>query len=197
MASESIDLQAILQIARSAPALTRVLPNKLLRAQRKIFQNPHNFRIGIPLDPIFYDATRDNLDLLREMGVTLVPVSLQRDRMLPEDLDGFYMSGGRIRRPQDLSGNYELREAFRRNVDAGMKVLAEGEGYLYLTRGVYDSLGEFAPMSAVWDVTLHEPRGRIVLLSVMARYKVIAAASWEDHDLNFRQHAGSTIDDPQ
>lgn len=157
-ATSTLDLLGLTKLAQEAEPMMRVLPGRLIRAQRQFVRRPMTSRIAYPIDDIFRDRTQDNFDLLQEMGAELVPVSIQYDRRLPDDIQGMYFSGGLIKTAGDLSGNYEFRESFRKAVQRGLKVLVEGEAYRFLTRGIYDVNGDFAPMSAAWDVTIRESK---------------------------------------
>ncbi len=85
-AQETIDLNALLQIAKSAPPLTFTPPD--------IPAAGEHVRIGVARDRAFCFYYEDSLELLRRLGAELVPFSPLSDERLPEDLHGLYLGGG-------------------------------------------------------------------------------------------------------
>lgn len=93
--------------------------------------------IGVARDPAFQFYYPRNLRLLREAGARLRSVSPCDDDGLPADLDGLYLGGGY---PEEhlktLANNRSFREDLRRQLDAGLPVLAECGGLMYLSRSL-------------------------------------------------------------
>ena len=85
-ARESIDLDALLEIAKSAPPLTFAPPD--------IPEAGEHVRIGVARDKAFCFYYEDSLDLLRRLGAELVPFSPLSDERLPEGVHGLYLGGG-------------------------------------------------------------------------------------------------------
>ncbi len=81
-AEQTIDLDALLTIAREAPALD-VVPPTLPAPGAPV-------RIGVARDNAFCFYYEDSLGLLRTVGAELVPFSPLSDSALPAGLDGLY-----------------------------------------------------------------------------------------------------------
>jgi cobyrinic acid a,c-diamide synthase len=110
----------------------------LLRAPRldlPAFNRPKapqaEVRLGIAHDEAFCFYYQDNLDLLRQAGIEMVPFSPMNDTSLPENLDGLYFGGGF---PEEFGGklseNTSMLESVRQFKGS---ILAECGGLIYLT----------------------------------------------------------------
>ena len=128
-ARESIDLDALLEIAKSAPPLTFAPPD--------IPEAGEHVRIGVARDKAFCFYYEDSLDLLRRLGAELVPFSPLSDEQLPEGVHGLYLGGGYPELYADkLEKNAPMRKAVCAAVEAGMPCIAECGGFMYLTSGI-------------------------------------------------------------
>ena len=128
-ARESIDLDALLEIAKSAPPLTFAPPD--------IPEAGEHVRIGVARDRAFCFYYEDSLDLLRRLGAELVPFSPLSDERLPEEVHGLYLGGGYPELYADkLEKNAPMRSAVRAAVEAGMPCIAECGGFMYLTSAI-------------------------------------------------------------
>ncbi len=98
---------------------------------------PH---LGIARDEAFNFYYEDNLDLLRESGVVLVPFSPIHDERLPDGLDGLYLGGGfpEMFAPQ-LARNTSMRQAVKAFADADGSIFAECGGLMYLCEAIEDA----------------------------------------------------------
>lgn len=109
-------------------------------------------RLGIARDEAFSFYYEDNLHLLREAGIQLIPFSPMRDKRLPESLHGLYFGGGF---PElylkELSSNKTLLHEIREKIQRGMPAFGECGGYMYLTEGIRDPKGGFHPMVGVFQ----------------------------------------------
>lgn len=125
-AVESLDLEAILALSRTAPPLTGALPTRSpITVSRP--------RIAIAQDRAFCFYYPENLDLLTQLGAELVPFSPLRDRSLPPQTTGLYLGGGYPELYLDtLSQNTSLRDELRRAISGGLPTIAECGGFLYL-----------------------------------------------------------------
>jgi cobyrinic acid a,c-diamide synthase len=134
-AERTIDVEAILAAAHSAPALdvsTVAAPAaSAIRA-----------RIGVAKDAAFnfyYDA---NLQWLRQWGAEVVEFSPLEDRELPTDVDGLYLGGGYPEVfAKGLSGNIALMASLRQAHQAGIPIYAECGGLMYLVEAIQDAAG--------------------------------------------------------
>ena len=128
-AQETIDLNALLQIAKSTPPLTFTPPD--------IPAAGEHVRIGVARDRAFCFYYEDSLELLRRLGANLIDFSPLHDNALPEDLDGLYLGGGYPELyAQALSGNETMRQSIREAVCAGLPCIAECGGFMYLTEAI-------------------------------------------------------------
>lgn len=128
-AEKTIDMAALLEIARSAPPLDYE-PVALPPAGEPV-------RIGVARDRAFCFYYEDSLDLLRRLGADLVPFSPLSDRELPEGVQGLYLGGGY---PElyaaQLEKNSALRAQIRQALNDGMPCIAECGGFMYLTQSI-------------------------------------------------------------
>lgn len=123
-ASKYIDLDALVEVASSAPELTyvKICPEVIGYA-----------RIAIANDKAFCFYYEDSLNLLRQLGAELVPFSPIDDGALPDDIDGLILGGGYPELySHKLSNNKSMIESIRGAVKANMPIYAECGGFMYL-----------------------------------------------------------------
>lgn len=121
-------------------------------------------RIGIACDQAFCFYYQDNLDLLTQSGVELVPFSPINDQALPSDLDGLYLGGGYPElHAKQLSENQSMLTEIRTWSEADRPIYAECGGFLYLCHGLTDQAGDFWNLAGVFPVRAHM-RQRLVRL---------------------------------
>jgi len=155
-AEQTIDLDGILALAETAPALS-VAQSDLFPAEAI----PPRTRIAVAQDEAFSFYYQDNLDLLRAWGAELVPFSPIHDRVLPDGIGGVYLGGGF---PEvyaaSLAANQGMHAAIRLAARRGLPLYAECGGLMYLCQGIVDATGERHPMVALipgWS-TIDRPR---------------------------------------
>ena len=142
-AEETLDLDGLLRLARSAPPLTCApvaLPGK------------EPVRIAVARDRAFCFYYEDSLAALTEMGGELVEFSPLEDGALPERIHGLYLGGGYPELyGERLSGNTGMRRAVKDALDRGLPCIAECGGFMYLTEriGPWPMVG-FLP-GKCWD----------------------------------------------
>ena len=103
------------------------------------FEKIADVRIAVAKDRAFCFYYRDNLDLLEELGATLIPFSPLEDRCLPV-CDGLYLGGGYPELYREkLAQNTGMRESVRKAVTDGLPVIAECGGFMYLTKSIAGS----------------------------------------------------------
>ena len=144
LGSDWLDLDAIFEIARSAPQLENIsVPD-----ESKIELRPR-CRIGVAHDDAFQFYYEDNLNRLRTLGAELVDFSPSRDRRLPE-VDGLYFGGGYPEAlAQELSSNAPMLEAVRSFAASGGVIYAECGGLMYLCENIRTLDGARWPMAAL------------------------------------------------
>jgi cobyrinic acid a,c-diamide synthase len=137
--AQTIDLDALLAVARSAPPLPAASDAAALT---RTPARPATVRIGLARDAAFNFYYPDTLDLLRAAGADLVPFSPLTDSRMPADLGGIYLGGGF---PEEhaaaLAANVPLRDALRAALAAGLPCYAECGGLMYLCQTLYDGAG--------------------------------------------------------
>ena len=143
LAAEWLDLDAILQLARSAPAIEIATnPNIDVAAKPRC-------RIGVAYDDAFHFYYEDNLNRLRSLGAEIVNFSPIRDRKLPE-VDGLYFGGGYPEAfAHELSANETMLAAIRNFAARDGVIYAECGGLMYLTDGIRTLDGALWPMAAI------------------------------------------------
>jgi len=92
--------------------------------------------IGIARDAAFHFYYQDDLDTLRERGVTLLSISPLQDDF-PTHLDGLIIGGGFPERyANELAANVGFRDGLRQAIADGLAVHAECAGLMYLCRTI-------------------------------------------------------------
>ena len=124
-AAKTLDIAAILQLARQAPALPQASP--------ALLPGRTGYRLGVALDEAFHFYYQANLDALRDAGMELLFFSPLRDQRLPDRLNGLYLGGGFPEVfAKELSENRSMRESVRNALEAGLPCYAECGGLMYL-----------------------------------------------------------------
>ncbi len=123
------DLDAVLALARSAPALNV--------ADRPAAHQQGHAVLAVAGGPAFSFTYPDNLELLAEAGAELVTFDPLVDTQLPDGATGLYAGGGF---PEvfvaGLAANRPLLDDVRRRVNAGLVTWAECGGLLWLARSL-------------------------------------------------------------
>ncbi len=143
-AEKTIDLDLLLKLADSAPALDYEKP-QIPRLSKPV-------RIAVADDRAFCFYYQDTLRLLEEEGAELVTFSPLADSALPARIGGLYLGGGYPELyARQLSENTAMRESVKRAVERGVPTIAECGGFLYLHRTLQDAQGIPFPMAGVID----------------------------------------------
>jgi len=150
-----VDLDRLLAIADSAPALSIAMPVETARPAEQV-------RIGIAHDQAFGFYYSEDLDALRAANVELVDLDTLHAQAMPE-VDGLIIGGGF---PEvfmtELEANTPLRRGIRQAIEAGLPTYAECGGLMYLSRSI-NWQGQTREMVGVvpGDTVMHErPVGR-------------------------------------
>ncbi len=145
LAADWLDLDAIVEIARSAPGLEA---GRTANASVDLISRPQS-RIGIAYDAAFHFYYEDNLNRLRSLGAQLVNFSPIRDRELPE-VDGLYFGGGYPEVfARELSSNSAMLAAIAGFAARGGVIYAECGGLMYLADAIRTLDGARWPMAAI------------------------------------------------
>jgi cobyrinic acid a,c-diamide synthase len=129
--ARALDLDAILALARAAPALDGAAWSPF--AQTGPPAHVVGTRIAIARGPAFSFHYEENLELLRAAGAELAPFDPLRDEQLPPDAGALILAGGF---PEvfgaELAANAPLRAQVAAFAASGRPLLAECGGLLYL-----------------------------------------------------------------
>ena len=140
-AEETVDLDGLLKLARTAPALEA----RPMALPEPVEGKP---RIAVARDKAFCFYYADGLALLERLGAELVEFSPLHDGNLPEGVCGLYLGGGYPELcAEGLAENRPMREAVRRAVLDGLPTVAECGGFLYLNQTLADGEGREWPMA--------------------------------------------------
>jgi len=144
--SESLDVDALVDIARSAPPLD---------AEPFSYPAPledYTAHIGIAWDASFNFYYPENLASLQRAGAQISLVSPMYDKKLPDDLSGFYIGGGFPEFYLDiLEGNTSFKKSARNNIEDGMPVVAECGGLIYMCKNMQNKEGKTFKMLGIFD----------------------------------------------
>jgi cobyrinic acid a,c-diamide synthase len=128
MAQEHIDLDAVISLAESAPGLT---------CKEIVIDEQNAVKIAIARDKAFCFYYEDSLELLRQMGATLIPFSPLEDAVLPEDIGGLILGGGYPElHLEKLAQNTSMLQSIKASVDNGLPTYAECGGFMYLGKTI-------------------------------------------------------------
>ena len=129
-------------------------PTHLVPPPQKPQPPTQKTRIAIARDRAFSFYYADNLDLLEQLGVQLVPWSPLADPHLPDKIGGLYLGGGfpEVFASQ-LAQNSTARDAVRRFAEVGMPIYAECGGLMYLSERLVDFEGNSFEMAGVLPTT--------------------------------------------
>lgn len=145
---ETLDMEALLKLAGSAPQLEPVDLGKENPMYDFSLERP--VRIGVARDEAFCFFYEDNFRLLQKMGAELVYFSPLYDKKLPEGLDGLLLYGGYPELTgEKLAQNCSMREAVKAAIFGGIPCLAECGGFMYLHEWMEDMEGVPRPGAGV------------------------------------------------
>ncbi|WP_040337918.1 cobyrinate a,c-diamide synthase [Candidatus Blastococcus massiliensis] len=147
----SVDLDAVLALARSAPPLDA----RPWDPSAEVTPVPGRPRIAVAGGPAFTFGYAENTELLEAAGAEVVTVDPLREESLPAGTAGLVVGGGFPElHAAELSANESLRADVAALAARGAPVAAECAGLLYLARDL-----EGLPMCGVLDVaTAMSPR---------------------------------------
>ncbi len=115
---------------------------------------PIRARIAVAQDAAFCFYYQDNLDLLQQQGVELIPFSPLAGTHLPPNIDGIYLGGGYPElHAAALSANQSMRSAIKHFIESEGPVYAECGGFMYLMDAIVDTEGNTWPMAGIFPTT--------------------------------------------
>ena len=150
--SDTVDVEAIFEDFNNAKSgvegVSEVLKN--FRTDLDICEQP--LHIGIAKDDAFSFYYDENISLLNEIGINLVPFSPMRDMALPEGLDGLYIGGGYPELYADvLEANASMRSSVLAFASKGKPIYAECGGLMYLMSTLVSLDGKTYNMTGVFQ----------------------------------------------
>ena len=152
---EQVDLETLLKIAESAPALDA-------RPAIETAAIDVDVRIGVVHNEASGFYYPDDLHALERAGAQLIDVDTIRDTQLPA-LDGLIIGGGFPEtHMHQLSTNTGMRTSIQQAIENGLPVYAECGGLMYLSRSIAWQ-GESHPMVGIipGDIVMEaKPQGR-------------------------------------
>lgn len=139
VAEATVDLDGLWELAVRAPALPS--------PPRTPVWEGSQCRLAVARDDAFCFYYAENLSLLESLGCELAFFSPLSDEALPEGACGLYLGGGYPElHARALSGNEPMRRAIRLACEAGLPMVAECGGFLYLQESLVDEEGRAWPM---------------------------------------------------
>jgi hypothetical protein len=137
MIAASVDLEAVLRLARSAGPLAGIGDLDQDHAAERLRHPFPRPRIAMAGGPAFTFGYAEHPELLSAAGAEVVTFDPLRDEKLPGDVDGLVIGGGfPEEHAADLSANASLRAQVAALARAGGPVIAECAGLLYLARSL-------------------------------------------------------------
>jgi cobyrinic acid a,c-diamide synthase len=104
-------------------------------------------RLALARDAAFCFSYPDNLALLAEAGLEIVPFSPLADEALPPGTSAVYLCGGYPElHAEQLSRNAAMRRALREAAEAGIPIYGECGGFMALCESLVDAGGREWPM---------------------------------------------------
>lgn len=149
---DSLEVDEILKLAAEAeelPEHTSAVIEEMPGTDHFETEGMHP-RIGLAKDEAFCFIYKENIELLELLGAEIVPFSPLHDEKLPEHLDGLLLYGGYPElHAKALSENVSLRQEIQSQIFAGLPVIAECGGFMYLNSSMTDMEGRSWPMADV------------------------------------------------
>ena len=171
-AEETIDLDSLLEIAETAPAMEYIKPE---------IEKVGKVKIAIAQDKAFCFYYQDALDLLCEIGAELVPFSPLTDKEMPR-CDGFILGGGYPELyAEELSNNVTMLASIKTALLAKKPCIAECGGFMYLLEHYTDAAEKQWPWVGFiqGDVCLTKKLNRFGYIELEAAKDSLLAKSGE------------------
>ncbi len=107
--------------------------------------------LAVARDEAFCFYYEENMKILEQQGIRVVPFSPLHDCCLPDDASGLLLGGGYPElHASRLSHNKSMRESIRTAIKSGMPYLAECGGFMYLLDQLTDMDGNNYAMCGVF-----------------------------------------------
>lgn len=140
---ETVDIDKLLELSKAEPLNMK---NSLSLFEKK--KEPL-VRIAVAKDIAFQSYYEENLEILAAYGAELVYFSPLANEALPNSIDGIYLGGNLPEEfVSELSQNHLVKTSLKEAIENGVPTLAEGGGFMYLTKTIetteketYDMVG--------------------------------------------------------
>lgn len=152
--TKTINVEKLLKLAE-------IKDNKEIRNPFEVLKGKYRgVKVGVAKDRAFSFYYSDNLELMEDLGMELIPFSPINDKKIPE-IDLLYFGGGYPENyAKELSTNKEMIESIREYHQKGGKIYGECGGFMYLTSGIKLLDGEYFPMCNIVNCSV-EMRDRL------------------------------------
>ena len=129
---ESIDLDRLVEIAKSAPKIT----SETIPIWNKLNKEP--VKIGVAYDEVFNFYYKENIEALEANNAKIEYFSPLSDENLP-DVDGLYIGGGYPELfSKELSANTQMLKDIKQFHNESRPIFAECGGLMYLMNSIHD-----------------------------------------------------------
>lgn len=141
--TETIDLEGIIALSKQAEDMNYDNTISITKINKMV-------TIAVADDNAFCFHYKDNFDMLKEIGCTLIPFSPLKDKKLPDNVSGLILSGGYPELYADsLSENVSMLNSIQTAIEKGMPTIAECGGFMYLHDYMEDTEGKEYAMAGV------------------------------------------------
>ncbi len=131
-----VDVDKVLEIAKSAEQLPRVTPKAFVSSHKGHIAHKSRVHIGVAYDEAFNFYYHDLFDLFSLNGTDIVFFSPLHDKEVP-NVDGIYIGGGYPELFADeLERNHSMRDSIASRAQSGVPIFAECGGLMYLTESL-------------------------------------------------------------
>lgn len=145
MVTQTVSVDEMIAIAETAPEIAGEEFHPYGRMQEET--RPV---IAVAKDEAFCFYYEDNLRMLQECGAEIKYFSPIHDKAFPAGCAGILLGGGYPELyVRELSENEPMKAAIRQAVEAGMPMVAECGGFLYLHESITTQSGETYPLVGV------------------------------------------------
>lgn len=143
--TQTISIKKLMEVAAQVEDLATSLPKTMANETRQ--EKPV---IAVARDEAFCFYYEDNLRILKEQGAELVEFSPLHDAKIPEKCQGLLLGGGYPELyAQSLSENHSMLQSIKTAADAGIPIVAECGGFMYLHSTMTDQEGHSYEMADV------------------------------------------------
>lgn len=155
IASETIDLERVVMLAKSACVLEdrEQIPSEIIDVREELKEQ--EVKIAVARDKAFCFYYRENLDILEQMGAKLCYFSPIKDKKLPEGISGIYLGGGYPEAyAKELSENRKMQREIIKAHEEKIPILGECGGFMYLCKQLVDMNGDAFSMTGLIDAKI-------------------------------------------